>query len=132
MDWTQILITLITVLVPTGGFTALFTIREKKLELMLNNAAKLNEGWANLASEYKEQIIEKDKKLAEKDEKIDEQYRISSSLRHKLDDSNTRAAVAEVMLCDKVGCGDRNPPLGTHMQMQCKGCDKNETLNGEE
>lgn len=129
MDWTQLLETLIT----SGVFLGLFTIRERKTELMLNNASKLIDGWAQLANERQEQLKEKDKKLDEKDAKIDEQYRINSSLRHKLDDSNTRAAVAELIVCDKVGCGDRNPPLGTHMHMpQCQGCQQGEIQNEEE
>lgn len=122
MDWTQVVINFIT----SGAFLALFTIRERKTEMMLNNSAKLNDGWMQLANERQEMLKEKDKKLDEKDEKIDEQYRISSSLRHKLDDANTRAAVAELMMCDKLGCGDRNPPLGTHMHVQCKGCEQSQ------
>ena len=98
---------------------------------MLANASKLNDGWMQLANERQEMIKEKDKKLDEKDDKIDELYRINSSLRHKLDDSNTRAAVAELMICDNVGCGDRNPPLRTHMHAQCRGC-KDVELNNEE
>ena len=109
----------------------MFTIRERKTELMLNNASKLNDGWTQLANERQEMLKEKDKKLDEKDIKIDELYRINSSLRHKLDDSNTRAAVAEVMICDKMACGDRNPPLGTHMHLHCGGCKEIETLNEE-
>ena len=131
MDWTTIVTTLIAALIPTGGFLGLFTIRERKTELMLNNASKLNDGWTQLANERQEMLKEKDKKLDEKDIKIDELYRINSSLRHKLDDSNTRAAVAEVMICDKMACGDRNPPLGTHMHLHCNGCKEIETLNEE-
>lgn len=131
MDWTAIITTLIATLIPTGGFLGLFTIREKKTELMLNNATKLIEGWMQLANERQETIKEKDKKLDEKDEKIDEQYRINSSLRHKLDDANTRAAVAETMICDKMACGDRNPPFGTHLHLHCGGCKGIETLNEE-
>lgn len=127
MDWTQVVINFIT----SGAFLALFTIRERKTEMMLNNSAKLNDGWMQLANERQEMLKEKDKKLDEKDEKIDELYRINSSLRHKLDDSNTRAAVAEVMICDKMACGDRNPPLGTHMHVHCGGCKEIETLNEE-
>lgn len=126
MDWTQVIITLITALVPTGGFLGLFTIRERKTELMLNNAEKLNAGWEQLANERQELLRQKDEKLNEKDTKIDELYRINSSLRHKLDDSNTRAAVAEVMLCDKVSCVERNPPLGSHMHLHCAGCKEQE------
>ena len=63
MDWTQILISLITILVPTGGFLGLFTIREKKTEMMLANASKLNDGWTALANERQEAIKEKDAKI---------------------------------------------------------------------
>ena len=124
MDWTQILITLITILVPTGGFLGLFTIREKKTEMMLANASKLNDGWTALANERQEQLKEKEQKLDEKDAKIDELYRINSSLRHKLDDANTAKAVAEVLLCDKTSCVDRNPPFGRHFHLTCKDCSK--------
>ena len=130
MDWTQILITLITILVPTGGFLGLFTIRERKTELMLNNASKLNDGWTALANERQEQ--QKEQKLDEKDAKIDELYRINSSLRHKLDDANTAKAVAEVLLCDKTSCVDRNPPFGRHFHLSCKDCAKGGTNFEEE
>lgn len=122
MDWTQIITTLITILVPTGGFLGIFTIREKKTALMLENASKLNDGWTNLASERQATIKEKEAKIEVKDAKIDELYRINSSLRHKLDDANTARAVAEVLLCDKASCIDRNPPFGSHLHLECRGC----------
>lgn len=129
MDWTPIITTLIATLVPTGGFLGLFTIREKKTEMMLTNASKLIEGWMQLANERQQTIKEKENKLEDKDEKIDEQYRINSSLRHKLDDANTKAAVAEVMICDKMACGDRNPPFGTHMHSHCGECKEMDEKN---
>lgn len=122
MDWTQIITTLITILVPTGGFLGVFTIREKKTALMLENASKLNDGWTALANERQETIKEKDIKIDEKDKKIDELYRINSSLRHKLDDANTARAVAEVLLCDKADCVQRNPPFGSHLHLNCRTC----------
>lgn len=132
MDWTQIITTLITILVPTGGFLGLFTIREKKTELMLQNASKLNDGWTALANERQEQLREKEAKLELKDAKIDELYRINSSLRHKLDDANTAKAVAEVLLCDKTSCVDRNPPFGRHFHLSCKDCDRSGSCTEEE
>lgn len=123
MDWTQIITTLITILVPTGGFLGIFTIREKKTALMLENAAKLNDGWMALANERQETIKEKERKIEVKDEKIDELYRIGSSLRHKLDDANTARAVAEVLICDITSCTKRNPPFGSHYHQICKDCD---------
>lgn len=132
MDWTQIITTLITILVPTGGFLGVFTIREKKTALMLENASKLNDGWTALANERQETIKDKEKKIEEKDAKIDELYRISSSLRHMLDDANTARAVAEVLLCDKTSCVDRNPPFGRHFHLSCKDCDRSGSCTEEE
>lgn len=122
MDWTQIITTLITILVPTGGFLGIFTIREKKTALMLENAAKLNDGWMALANERQETIKEKEKKIEIKDDKIDELYRINSSLRHKLDDANTARAVSEVLICDITSCTNRNPPFGSKYHQICKDC----------
>lgn len=130
MDWTAIITTLIAALIPTGGFLGLFTIRERKTELMLNNASKLNDGWTMLANERQEMVKERDAKIAEKDIKIDELYRMNSSLRHRLDDAHTRAAVAEVMRCDISSCPDRRPPFGSHMHLPaCKGCKEEEVID---
>lgn len=38
MDWTQIITTLLTLLIPTGGLVAIFTMAEKKSAMMLDNA----------------------------------------------------------------------------------------------
>ena len=130
MDWTAIITTLIATLIPTGGFLGLFTIRERKTELMLNNASTLNDGWTMLANERQEMVKERDAKIAEKDIKIDELYRMNSSLRHRLDDAHTRAAVAEVMRCDISSCPERRPPFGSHMHLPaCKGCKEEEVID---
>lgn len=115
MDWTAIITTLIAGLVPTGGFLGIFTIREKKTALMLENASKLNDGWAQLANERQEMLRERDAKLDEKDAKIDELYKIISDQRHERDDARTMAAVAGVMRCDIAACTKRRPPFGSVM-----------------
>lgn len=113
MDWTQILIILVTTLIPTGGFLGIFTIREKKTGMMLENASKLNDGWTQLANERQEMIRERDAKLDRKDAKIDDLYNAISELRHELDDARTMAAVAGVMKCDLASCTKRRPPFGS-------------------
>ena len=113
MDWTQIIITLPTILIPTGGFLGIFTIREKKTGLMLENASKLNDGWTQLANERQEMIRERDAKIDEKDHKIDDLYGTISTLRHDLDEARTIAAVAGVMRCDIASCTKRRPPFGS-------------------
>lgn len=115
MDWTNIVTTLIAALIPTGGFFGIFTIREKKTALMLENASKLNDGWTQLANERQEMLRERDAKLDEKDAKIDELYKTISDQRHELDDARTMAAVAGVMRCDIAACTKRRPPFGSVM-----------------
>lgn len=133
-----------------GGILTFVTLKDKKTEAILSNMQKVIDEQREMMKHKKDMyegiIQQKDdeiqnlrksielyeSKLEKKDEKIDEQYRINSSLRHKLDDVNTRAAVAELMICDKVGCGDRNPPLGTHMHLQCQGCQQSEIQDEEE
>ena len=51
MDWSTIIMTLITALGPGGGILAIATIAEKKSGLMLDNANKLAEGYKALANE---------------------------------------------------------------------------------
>lgn len=139
MDWNSI-VQLITTFLFGGGLITFVTLKDKKTEAILGNMQKVIDEQREMMKHKKEMyeaiLAQKDEeiknlrksidlyedKLGKKDEKIDEQYRINSSLRHKLDDANTRVAVAELMMCDKVSCGDRNPPLGTHLHTQCKGC----------
>ena len=47
MDWTTLITTILAALIPTGGVAALFTVRERKTELTLDNMAKINEQWAS-------------------------------------------------------------------------------------
>ena len=120
MDWTTIITTLITVLVPTGGFLGIFTIREKKTGLMLENASKLIDGWIRLANERQEMIKDRDAKIDSKDCKIDELYKANTDLRHELDDARTAAAVAGVVRCDIASCIKRRPPFGSAMPFIAK------------
>ena len=45
MDWTNIIVALIT----SGAFLGIFTIRETKQKMMLDNGNKINEQWAAFA-----------------------------------------------------------------------------------
>ena len=120
MDWTTIITTMISVLVPTGGFLGVFTIREKKTGLMLENASKLIDGWVQLANERQEMIKDRDSKLDAKDSKIDELHKVNTDLRHDLDDARTAAAVAGVVRCDIASCTKRRPPFGSAMPFVAK------------
>ena len=112
MDWTQIITTVLTLLIPTGGIMAIFTAREKKTEMALNNMNKINEQWAAFSSKEEERRKELKADIDKKDDKIDELHRELSRLRNELDNERTERAKADLMKCIRIKCVDRHPPFG--------------------
>ena len=112
MDWTQIITTVLTLLIPTGGIMAIFTAREKKTEMALNNMNKINEQWAAFSSKEEERRKELKADIDKKDNKIDELHREISRLRNELDNERTERAKAEMLKCIRTKCVERHPPFG--------------------
>ena len=112
MDWTQIITTLLTLLIPTGGLVAIFTMAEKKSALMLENAKALAQSYKELADEYQQREKETQRLLTQKEDELLKQIRMNSSLRHSLDDAHTECAVAKLMYCKNSKCPQRDPPFG--------------------
>ena len=113
MDWTTVITTILAALIPTGGVAALFTVRERKTELTLDNMAKINEQWASFSERDELRRKELKEDLERKDRKIDELYSEISKLRNTLDEERTELARASMMRCVRIGCVDRDPPYGT-------------------
>ena len=112
MDWTVIITTLLASLIPTGGFATMFTIREKKTEMILDNMAKIINQWKELANEQKLQMTSMQEDIRAKDEKIDEQHREKSAMRHELDDAHTEVAISKLVYCKKFAtCPEKDPPF---------------------
>ena len=111
MDWTQIITTVLTLLIPTGGIVAIFTAREKKTEMALNNMNKINEQWAAFSSKEEERRKELKADIDKKDDKIDELHREISRLRNELDNERTERAKADLIKCIRIKCVDRHPPF---------------------
>ena len=148
MDWSSI-VQLITTFLFGGGILTFVTLKDKKTEAILNNMQKVIDEQREMMKHKKdmyEAILDQkneeiadlrksveraEEKTEKKDDKIEEQFRINSSLRHKLDEANTARAVAEVLLCDKAYCIERNPPFGSQLH-RCTSCKKGGEAIGEE
>ena len=124
MDWTQIVTTILSLLIPTGGIVAIFTAREKKTEMALNNMNKINEQWEAFSTKEEERRKELKEDIDKKDKKIDEQYREISRLRNELDNERTERAKAEMMKCLRIKCVERHPPFGESYNMERNGDNK--------
>lgn len=127
MDWTGIITALIAALIPTGGLTAIVTMRDKKTAAFLENVKAITEQWQQMANEYQERIdnlkaelVRKDEIIDRKDGKIEGLYREKDELRQHLDHARTERAVAELLKCEKTSCTERIPPFGQGQSVQCR------------
>lgn len=120
MEWTSIITALIAALIPTGGLTAIVTMRDKKTAAFLENVKVLTEQWRGIADERTHRAEELKTDLDRKEAVIQEQWREISQLRNELDDTRTARAVSELLKCEKTSCTDRIPPFGQGQKVQCK------------
>ncbi len=120
MNWTTIITTLLTLLIPTGGLVAIFTMAEKKSSMMLENAKALAESYKQLAEEYQAREKESQELLRAKEMELLGQIKMNSGLRHSLDDAHTECAVAKLMYCKNSKCIERDPPFGKDANLVVK------------
>lgn len=121
MDKTEIILALISLAgILWGGFSTWNLRKETKRSAKLDNDNKVADSWRSLyekslennAALKAENVSEKERndELHQKNELLHETI---SGLREQLDDSRTKCAVAELLICDEVNCPKRNPPLGS-------------------
>ena len=98
----------------------LFTLREHKKGMKIDNKQKEDERWEKLADQQAEQITQLNEQIAnlndrleKKDVRIIELEDRCSVLQEKLDQTRTKCSVGELLRCVKVSCIDREPKLGT-------------------
>lgn len=124
MDWTNIIVTLIT----SGAFTAIYLLGDRKTAAVLENVSKTIDQWQELLGEVKGELAEQrgefkaakedyEAHLAVKDNKIDSLYKEISVLRDRNDRLSSNVARLTIVRCWKVGCGDRQPPMGTKVSV---------------
>lgn len=134
MDWTQIVITALTLLIGGGGIVTLVTLRDRKNAALLDNILKViesnsrtNEEWKAIAYEWAHMCVELKGDLDRKDGKIDELRKEKETLMETLDDIRTDKAIADVLKCTKTECTERHPPFGAGLNIEsCNGCRQRE------
>ena len=96
----------------------LFTIREHKKGMKIENQQKEDERWEKLADQQAEQITQLNEQIAslndrleKKDARIIELEDRCASLQEKLDTSRTQCSIATMLRCNKISCTDRVPPI---------------------
>lgn len=118
IEWGTILLAVV------GSFSVsevihLFTLRETKKGMKIENKQKEDERWEHLVDQLQdqveklqEQITTLNDRLDKKDERIRELSDKNAELRSKLDETNTNLAKATLLKCTRLSCENRKPPLG--------------------
>lgn len=109
MDWTNIMTALIT----SGAFTAIYLIGDRKTSSVLDNVAKTIEQWRGLLKEVKEEADALRAQVDAKDRQIDQLYKSIGALRDRGDKLSSRVAYLNALRCKKIQCIDREPPFGS-------------------
>lgn len=98
--------------VSIGELINLFTVREHKKGLNIENKQKEDDRWEKLADQQADQINNMNERLEKKDARIIELEDRCADLRNKLDEANTALAKASLLKCTRLSCNNRKPPLG--------------------
>ena len=111
IEWTTIVIA-VAGSISIGEIINLFTIREHKKGMKIENKEKEDNRWEKLADQQADQINNMNERLEKKDARIIELEDRCADLRNKLDEANTALAKATLLKCNRLNCTDRRPPLG--------------------
>lgn len=116
MDWTQIMMTLIS----SGAFTAIYLLGDRKTSAVLDNVSKSIEQWKLIVEEYKREKEAMQADIDRKDRKIDSLYGQIGILKDDKDKLSSKVAYLTVVKCNEVGCIKREPPFGTNQKINDK------------
>ena len=117
IEWSTIVIA-IAGSISIGEIISLFTVREHKKGMKIENQQKEDERWEKLADQLQDQVeklqtqIESlNQRLEAKDARIIELEDRGASLQQKLDTARTQCSIATMLRCNKISCTDRVPPI---------------------
>lgn len=135
MDWTNIIVTLIT----SGAFTAIYFLGDRKTSQVLDNVSKTIDQWKGIADEMKAETLDVRnemkqmkadyaQKIQAKDNKIDSLYKEQGVWRDRCDKLGSKIAYYRAFECRKSKCPDREPPFGSGVfvdEARCGKCAQN-------
>lgn len=113
MDWTSIIVAVISALGTGGLLGAIYLRKEKKRQAQLQNQGLNLENQNKIIEQWKEFTETEKKELENAKQERDELLKENRVLRDKCDNLSTLVAKLEIFRCKKIGCIERQPPFAT-------------------
>lgn len=113
MDWLNIVLPIVTALIPAGGLTGIFLFKGKKKELEISNLQSVIKLVQEEREEKKLEAAELRAALRKKEDYIETLQKEKSVLYSKLDKATSRVAVLSILRCKAIDCVRREPPFGS-------------------
>lgn len=112
MDWSGIVVGLITGIFTSGCAMSLMYYRENKKAKQIENEKSIVDEWQGIAQERKNRCDELKASLDKKDEKIEELYKEKALLLQRSDTLSSKNAALSILKCRDLSCANRQPPFG--------------------
>lgn len=109
MDWTTIIVALISALVSSSGIAGVIFFRENKRARQLENETTASAQWRELYEKS-------EAKVESQGNKIESLYKENGYLRDQNNSLTTQKAVLVMYKCEVLECANRRPPFGTGLQ----------------
>ncbi|WP_295937257.1 hypothetical protein [uncultured Alistipes sp.] len=106
MEWTTIIVAIISALVSGGGIAGIANFKE-------NKRAKRLENERDAAAQWRELFQESEKKNVSQSNKIEGLFKTIGDLRDQINSLKTQKAVLTTYKCEALNCPNRQPPFGS-------------------
>lgn len=111
MDWTTVLVAVLSSLVSGGGIAGLVFFKENKRARQLDNETTASAQWRELYEKS-------EAKVDGLNLKVDALYKENGYLRDQNDSLKTQRAVLTMYKCETLNCTNRQPPFGSQINNQ--------------
>lgn len=108
MDWSTVIIAIVSALVSGGGIAGIVFFKENKRARQLQNETTASAQWRELYDKAEAKVESQNKK-------IDALYKENGYLRDHNNSLTTQKAVLTMYKCESLGCATRKPPFGSQL-----------------
>lgn len=114
MNYTDIIVAIITALSTGGVLSAFMNRKQRKIMDRIDADSKVSDQWHDIFESEKQNRIEVQQRL-------NYMYNENTQLRVALDKANSKAIALSILRCGRINCDLREPPFGNTVDLDSDG-----------